>query len=182
MKSILLAAAIPLMFLLVPHSAFAWDWGSPLFGLGLGQPYNNGYQGFHHWSLNNYGQGLGESGLGCDANCQGQRDAIYDHDNNLVYNPYPQCCHSEYFRQAFHEGYDNQWNTYQSQEQNSNQHTNIYINNSPNAYVNTAQSNNQEQDQSQEQLSWDNQQCQQCLWSHNTDGDCSNGCPWGQGP
>ena len=178
MKSILLAAAIPLMFLLVPHSAFAWDWGSPLFGLGLGKPYNNGYQGFHHWSLNNYGQGLGESGLGCYASCQGQRDAIYDHDNNLVYNPYPQCCHSEYFRQAFHEGYDNQWNTYQSQEQNSNQHTNIYINNSPGAYVNTEQTSGQNQEQ-EPSLS---PQCEQYLRSDNTNGDCSNGCPWGQGP
>ena len=94
----------------------------------------------------------------------------------------PQCCHSELYRHAFQEGYDQQWNTYQSQEQQTDQHTNIYINNSPGAYVNTAQSSNQGQDQSSGQgPSW-TPQCQQCLNTDHMNGDCSNGCPWGQGP
>jgi hypothetical protein len=162
MKLFLLATTIPLVFLLiVPHnlqSAFAWS----LF---------NGFNGFHHWGFNNYGQ------FGCGPYCQGQRDAQYDHDNNLVYDPYPQCCHSEYYQQAFHQGYDQQWNIYQSQdqEQQTNQRSNIYINNSPGAYVNTEQNSNQEQGQSQEQgPSWTS--------PDNTNGDCSNGCPWRQGP
>ena len=84
-------------------------------------------------------------------NQAGIEDAAYDHNNNLVYNPYPACCHSQIYSDDFKRGYDEQWNTYQSQEQQTDQHTNIYINNSPRAYVNTQQSSNQGQDQSQQQ-------------------------------
>jgi len=124
------------------------------------QPYNNGYQA-------------------------GIADAQYDHQNNLVYNPYPACCHSQIYSDDFKRGYDEQWNTYQSQEQQTDQHTNIYINNSPGAYVSTAQNSNQGQDQSQEQgqgPSWTSPQCEQCLGSDNTNGNCGNGCAWRQGP
>jgi hypothetical protein len=154
LKLFLLGAGLVLL-LVVPHNALAWNWangfGPSLFGLGQG-PYNNGYQAVI-------------------------ADAQYDHENNLVYNPYPQCCHSEYYQQAFHEGYDHQWDTYQVQ--NSEQRSNIYINNSPGAYVNTEQTSGQNQEQGP---SWASPQCEQCSGSDNTNGDCSNGCPWGQGP
>lgn len=59
----LLAIPVVLMLLVsaIPQSAFAWDFGS-LF---------NGFNGFHHWGFNNYGQ------FGCGAYCQGERDAIF---------------------------------------------------------------------------------------------------------
>ena len=145
----LLATTIPLILLLIPHNAFAWDLGSFLNPTGSE---NNGY-----WA--------------------GQQDAIYDHNNNYQYNPHPMCCHSQLY-DDFKNGYDQQWNTYQSQE--INQHTNVYVNGNNN-YINTAQSSNQGQSQSQEQgPSWTSQ-CWQCLESDNINGDCSNGCP-GQGP
>ena len=166
LRSAAAATVIPLILLLIPHNAFAWDFG-PWFG----------GQGFHHWGFNNNGYQAG-----CGAYCQGQQDAQYDHENNLVYNPTPQCCHSELYNDDFKRGYDQQWNTYQSQEQQTDQHANIYINNSPGAYVNTAQSSNQGQDQSSGQgPSW-TPQCQECLDSNKVNGDCSNGCAWGQGP
>jgi hypothetical protein len=90
--------------------------------------------------------------LGSDSNAYqaGIADAQYDHDQGLVYNPFPQCCHSELYRHAFQEGYDQQWNTYQSQEQQTDQDTNIYVNGNNN-YINTAQSSNQGQSQEQGQ-------------------------------
>jgi hypothetical protein len=67
---------------------------------------------------------------------------------------------------------------YQSQEQQTDQHTNIYVNGNNN-YINTAQSSNQGQGQSQEQgPSWTTPPCEERLGSDNTNGDCSNGCPW----
>src|SRR5215467_3522703 len=119
MKRILLLSVMPLLLLAAVTPAKAWYWGN---GLGFGPILGQGYQA-------------------------GIADAQYDHENNLVYNPYPQCCHSEYYQQAFHEGYDHQWNTYQVQ--NSEQRSNIYINNSPGAYVNTEQTSGQNQDQQQ---------------------------------
>jgi hypothetical protein len=54
------------------------------------------------------------------------------------------------YLEGFHHGYDQQWNTYTSQEQNSQQTVNNYINvkNSPGTYINLndRQANNQEQD------------------------------------
>jgi len=46
----------------------------------------------------------------------GQSDAVYDHDNNLQYNPVGQClpCHSQLYWQGFRGGYDSEWNSYQS--------------------------------------------------------------------
>ncbi|HXP48308.1 MAG TPA: hypothetical protein VN922_00045 [Bacteroidia bacterium] len=70
----------------------------------------------------------------------GQQDAIYDHDNNLQYNPAGQClpCHSELYWNGFHEGYDKQWNSYQSTNQGTS--INIYGNGN---YVNTDQNSAQ---------------------------------------
>jgi hypothetical protein len=90
-----------------------------------------------HWGVGDYQQ----PGSGPEAYQNGwyagQQDAIYDHTNNLQYNPQGQClpCHSELYWNGFHEGYDKQWNNYQS----TSQSTNVYINNSPGAYVNTDQ-------------------------------------------
>ena len=93
MNRLFLLGLMPLILLLVvPHNAFAWDFGS-LFNGFQGQG-----QGFHHWGFDNYGQGSGQ--FGCGAYCQGERDAIYDHTQGLVYNPTPACCHSEYYQQT----------------------------------------------------------------------------------
>jgi hypothetical protein len=67
----------------------------------------------------------------------GQQDAIYDHSNNLAYNPNPQCCHPDDWNSQFSSGYENQWNQYQSQSANVN------VENSPGATVNIGQNQNQ---------------------------------------
>jgi hypothetical protein len=82
----------------------------------------------------------------------GIADAVYDHDNNLAYNPVGQClpCHSQVYWDGFHQGYDTQWNSYQVQTQNTDQRVNNYIQVwGNNNYVNTetGQSSNQGQDQ-----------------------------------
>lgn len=128
---------MPLLLLTTATSAHAWGWGP-----WLGGP-NQSFQGFHHWGFDNY------QGSDCSVYCQGQQDAIYDHEQNLVYNPVPQCCHSEYYRQAFSEGYTHQWNT---------------------------EGHTQNQEQNSEQKSMPAMPRQ-----NNVNGDCENGCPWGQG-
>jgi hypothetical protein len=59
-----------------------------------------------------YGCGLTDLsdrfGTGTSPYAQGQQDAIYDHGQGLVYNPNPQCCHSELYDEQFHNGYDSQ--------------------------------------------------------------------------
>jgi hypothetical protein len=105
------------------QSVYAWDGGGGGGGYFYPQPYSNGYSA-------------------------GIADAVYDHDNNLQYNPVGQClpCHSPQYWQNFREGYDQQWNTYtsQTQEQKSTQGAsiNIYGNNN---YASIGQSNNQGQ-------------------------------------
>ncbi|HYA84637.1 MAG TPA: hypothetical protein VEH06_14495 [Candidatus Bathyarchaeia archaeon] len=133
----LLGITVPLVLLLIPNNVLAWNWS---------QPFSLGNLDFDHWlgGFDN-GQGYQPYNNGYQA---GIADAVYDHNQGLVYNPYPQCCHSQIYSDDFKRGYDQQWNTYQSQEQQTTQHSNIYINNSPGAYVNTAQSSNQGQDQS----------------------------------
>ena len=137
-----------------------------------------------------------QGGIGCGAYCQGERDAIYDHTQGLVYNPTPACCHSEYYQQAFHQGYDDKWNSFQSQE--SSQGTSINVKNSPGAYVVSNQYSNQQQNplqqlahtvcgfincnQQHRQPSWSSPSCQECLNTNNINGDCENGCPWGKSP
>jgi hypothetical protein len=70
----------------------------------------------------------------------GVGDVIYDHDNNLQYNPIGQClsCHSELYWNGFHEGYDKQWNSYNYQL--TREQVSIYGNNN---YVNTDQNSGQ---------------------------------------
>lgn len=80
----------------------------------------------------------------CGAFCAGEQDAQFDLQNNLQYNPIGQCipCHSDEYWTNFHEGYDHQWNTYQSQESNQGSSINIYGNNN---YVSTNRYSNQQQ-------------------------------------
>lgn len=82
--------------------------------------------------------------IGCGAYCAGQTDAVYDHQNNLGYQPYGSClpCHSEGYWDNFRQGYDQQWNTYQGQSTDQGSSINIYGNNN---YVNTEQYSNQQQ-------------------------------------
>jgi hypothetical protein len=84
-----------------------------LLFLGLGQqvqaywgPFGNGWNGNDPFSGWMRGGGYRyESGYQA-----GISNAIYDHDNNLAYNPIGQClsCHSELYWHAFHQGYDHQ--------------------------------------------------------------------------
>jgi len=77
-------------------------------GIGLGQPlgtgsYDNGYYA-------------------------GTQDAIYDHNNNLVYNPVGErlTCHSQVYWDGFRGGYDKQWNSYNYQSNSQDTSINIY--------------------------------------------------------
>jgi hypothetical protein len=136
------------------------DWnGGCGEGCGLGL-------GFHHWGWlhhwNNQGGccGQGAGGPvdccngggpgpccneGTDAYQAGISDAVYDHQQNLAYNPIGSCvpCHSQNYWDNFHQGYDHQWQSYQTQE--STQGSSINVINSPNAYVNTNQVSGQQQ-------------------------------------
>jgi len=76
----------------------------------------------------------------------GQQDAQYDHAKGNPYNPIAACCHPDYWNSQFHQGYDTQWNTYQSQNTEQKTSVNIYGNDN---YVNVGQTNHQRQDQSQ---------------------------------
>jgi len=61
------------------------------------------------------------SGIGTTSvYAQGQQDATYDHVNNLQYNPVAACCHSDDYDQQFAQGYNAEWNQYQSQSANVN--------------------------------------------------------------
>lgn len=88
-------------------------------------------------------QGWNEGG-GCGAYCAGERDAVYDLQNNLQYQPYGSClpCHSEEYWHNFRQGYDHKWNSYQSQETNQGSSISIYGNNN---YVSTIQASSQQQ-------------------------------------
>jgi len=113
------------------NQAFAWGY------------WNGGEGGANYWDQGNTWSGGRGYGPGPYTNgySAGISDAVYDHDNNLQYNPIGQClsCHSQVYWDGFHQGYDKQWNIYQS----TSQSTNIYINNSPGAYVNTDQNSGQ---------------------------------------
>jgi hypothetical protein len=125
MKYKIMIVALPLLLLGVAttNQAFAWDgdWGS--YGE-YPQPYSNGYSA-------------------------GIADAVYDHDNNLQYNPVGQClsCHSEIYWDGFHHGYDTQWNTYTSQDQTQSSTQGASVNIYGNNYgtVTVGQSNTQGQ-------------------------------------
>ena len=73
----------------------------------------------------------------------GEQEAIYDHENQIAYIQYPQSCQIDVYQHAFHEGYDQQWNSYQSQE--SNQGASVNVVNSPGTTVSVNQESNQQQ-------------------------------------
>jgi hypothetical protein len=123
--------------------------------------------GYHHWNFgggccNNQGSccGIPQSGSCCDNQpslcCDqgvsiddggynaGIADAVYDHQNNLAFNPVGSCipCHGQDYWNNFRSGYDDKWNSFQSQD--SNQMTKININGNNN-YVTTNQESNQRQ-------------------------------------
>jgi hypothetical protein len=141
LKYVIAVAAVPIVLLLMGPQAQAY-WGD---GFGNGW---NGNGPFNGW-IGGGGQldGLGGGGYRYETGYYaGQQDAIYDHDNNLAYNPVGQClsCHSELYWNGFHEGYDHQWNSYQAKESTQGTSINIYGNNN---YVNTNQYSGQNQDQ-----------------------------------
>jgi hypothetical protein len=73
-----LLGIIPLL-LLIPHNTFGWG---PVWGPSPGQ------EGSPYYHQLGWGDGAHSYENGYYA---GQQDAIYDHDNNLVYNPVGQC-------------------------------------------------------------------------------------------
>ena len=124
-------AVIPLLGLTAfgKNTALAWD-GQEWNGLGCGDGC-----GFHHWNFgggccDNQGGccGIHQNGPCCGDNVQtnsccdqgtegfsdGVSDAVYDHQNNLAYNPIGSCipCHSQDYWNNFHQGYDDKWNSF----------------------------------------------------------------------
>ena len=69
----------------------------------------------------------------------GQQDAVYDSTHGLAYHPMAACCHSDDYNQQFAQGYNAEWNQYQSQSANVN------VENSPGAVVSVNQKSNQDQ-------------------------------------
>jgi hypothetical protein len=108
------------------QSVYAWDGcGGGYFYPQQPGPYSNGYSA-------------------------GIADAVYDHDNNLAYNPVGQClsCHSQVYWDGFHKGYDQQWSSYTvntTQEQSSTQGASINIYGNNYGDVSVGQSNTQGQ-------------------------------------
>jgi len=160
-------AVIPVGLLLLGltvNQAFAWGpWnGDGGTGGGCCGPAEEGFhhwgdlgEGYHHWNqdgcceghwgIGNLLQSLGsyqQSGPYDNGYNAGIADAIYDHTNNLVYNPVGQClpCHSEIYWNGFHHGYDKQWNTYTEQSVSQGTSINIYGNHN---FVNVAQDSGQ---------------------------------------
>lgn len=172
-KIILTLTAVPVLLLMVTaqlQSAFAWD-GEGSWGGGYHHHYWSGGGGCGYNCGGGSGIGIGNllstiglwggngGGGSCEGCGQGQggeggyynvgyqagiQDAIYDHQNNLVYTGQPSClsCHSQLYLDGFRKGYDTQWNSYQNQESTQGTSMNIYDNNN---YVNTAQNNEQNQ-------------------------------------
>jgi hypothetical protein len=108
-------AAVPATLLLLGLTAStanqAFAWGS------------DGYWG--HW--NESGSCCGDTGIGSDGYNAGIADAVYDHQNNLVYNPIGNClpCHSQDYWNNFRQGYEHQWDTYQSTHQTVNNYVTV---------------------------------------------------------
>ena len=69
----------------------------------------------------------------------GPQDAVYDSSHGLAYHPMAACCHSDDYNQQFAQGYNAEWNQYQSQSANVN------VENSPGAVISVNQKSNQDQ-------------------------------------
>jgi len=122
--------------------AKAWD--GNWWGLGGGCGFGCG---FHHWGwFHHFGSlggccGYNQEPIGGDsAYSAGISDAIWDHQNNLAYNPIGSCipCHSQDYWNNFRQGYQHQWNSYTDTTITTAQRTSININGNNN-YVNTNQ-------------------------------------------
>jgi hypothetical protein len=156
------------------NQALAWDgqgWNGGYWGHGLGC--GDGcdldfHHWFHHWNFGNCcddnqgsccAQGVNnccdqgpvdsccgqsQSEVGCNAFCAGEADAVYDHNQDIQYNPVGSClpCHSQDYWNNFHQGYDHKWNAFQAQGSDQNTKVSIIGNNN---YVSTNQVNNQQQ-------------------------------------
>ena len=83
---------------------------------------------------------------GCGGYCAGEKDAAYDVDNHLQYQPQGQClpCHSDDYWSNFKQGYDSYWNSHQEQQQTQTQGSSVNINGNNN-YVSVNQNQNQQQ-------------------------------------
>lgn len=90
-------------------------------GVGASSDYNDNGNGNEGYNGNGY-QSAYQWGF-----VHGTADAQYDHLHNLVYNNNGACCHSPEYWDGFHRGYDQQYNPYTSQEQNSQQTVKNYI-------------------------------------------------------
>jgi hypothetical protein len=89
----LILAALPLLTALtITNQALAWG--------------GDGYWG--HW--NEGGSCCVDTGIGSEGYNAGMADAVYDHQNNLVYNPIGNClpCHSQDYWNNFRQGYEHQ--------------------------------------------------------------------------
>ena len=92
--------------------------------------------------------------IGTDGFDQGIADATYDHQNGLTYNPIGNClsCHSPDYWNNFREGYQHQWDTYQSTHQTVNNYVTVNGNGND---VNI--NNHQSSDQLSSQEPWNGQ-------------------------
>jgi hypothetical protein len=146
MKYCTILAVIPLLSLTAlttTNQALAWG--------------GDGYWG--HW---NEGGSCCDGGIGSDGYNDGIADAVYDHQNNLLYNPIGKCspCHSQDYWNNFRQGYEHQWNTYQSTHQTVNNYVtvngdgnDVNINNRQNSDQSVL---NEQQPQSEGCCGWNN--------------------------
>lgn len=149
---LLFATPIVLLIMAAAPTAKAWDygpgnWGGPgggdYDGIGLGHLITGLGQNFGLWG-GQEGGGWYHQAAYQNGYYAGTQDAIYDHQNNLVYTDQPGClsCHSQLYLDGFRNGYSQQWNSYQNQESTQGTSINIYGNNN---YVNTNQYSGQNQ-------------------------------------
>jgi hypothetical protein len=133
------SAAVPIVLLLLaaPDSAWVWGWNYGRSGGNCGW-WDGGCES------GNLGGGWYHQGAYQNGHYAGTQDAIYDHENNLVYTDQPSClsCHSQLYLDGFRHGYDQQWNSYQNQESTQGTSINIYGNDN---YVDTNQYSGQNQ-------------------------------------
>jgi hypothetical protein len=100
--------------------------------------------------------------IGSDGYNAGIADAVYDHQNNLVYNPIGKClsCHSQDYWNNFRQGYEHQWNTYLNTHQTVNNYVTVNGNGNDvniNNRQNSDQSSlNEQQPQSEGCCGWNN--------------------------
>jgi hypothetical protein len=140
------------------NQAFAWADGGGYDNQG----WNGGCVGYSCSG----GGGVYENGYNA-----GISDAVYDHENGLAYNPVGNClpCHSQEYWDNFSQGYEHQWNTYQSTHQTVNNYVTVNGNGND---VNI--NNRQNSDLSNQEPSWNGENQPQ--------GCCGYGSESGENP